>query len=405
MRRFIYITAPIVTILFNLMVLRDNPPWLVLAFWLPYYLLLNRSLRTMSSDLSNQHWNSVADTVLFPYLMGPIIAEQAGLKQKKFVITEKRVMGNRARATFVFGLPHILFLVAVIGGIINVLVRSISSGTLYNPILLFWLVIGAKNLIFALFFMWGRDNFRLASRFYFADPITVICDKRTWTAMTSDASETGISFYFGDPQFIPEDTPVQVVIRYQERDVTLQGKVVHIAPAGNKWRYSVHFDKMPSESKRYYREYVYDRPHSLPKEIDPSVSLLDDFNLRLGKRTQPIQDSMRKLPRVRLDLPFTLDGKQGMLVDFNYRYANVQIDKVLSMDDVLEINIFQKFSIRLARAQEDAPHLYRVLDSERYAGDEIIAPVLTHLMHGSPREKADLEAKATVYAGALTQST
>ena len=57
--------------------LQSESTWVVLAFWLPYYLLFNRSLLVMSGNLSNQHWNGVADTVLFPYLIGPIIAEQA----------------------------------------------------------------------------------------------------------------------------------------------------------------------------------------------------------------------------------------------------------------------------------------------------------------------------------------
>ena len=63
----------------------------------------------MSGDISNQHWSSVADTVLFPFMVGPILAEQLGLKQKKFVITEKKVVSSKAKSSFILGLPHLIF--------------------------------------------------------------------------------------------------------------------------------------------------------------------------------------------------------------------------------------------------------------------------------------------------------
>lgn len=392
LRRFSYVTAPIITILFNLVVLQSDSTLVVLAFWLPYYLLFNRSLRVMSGNLSNQHWGSVADTVLFPYLIGPIIAEQIGLKQKKFVITEKKVSKNTARSTIVYGLPQLVFLIGMIASIIVVVARSIASSTFYNPIILFWLVIGAKNLIFALFFMWGRDNYRLASRFYFRAPIKVKTPHHTWEATTSDASETGLAFYFDHPHFIPEDTPMEVIIRYRERDVELHGTIVHIAPTGDRWKYSVHFDHMSKENKRYYREYVYDRPHSLPKKIDASVSILDDFNLRLGKRATPIQESMRQLPRVRLDIPLSGDA-EGTLIDFNYRYASVQLANPVPVGTVLQIDVTPEFRILAKRMAAQNPNLYLVLDSDDFVQADSLPPHLSALQQLSPKEKKELQAR------------
>lgn len=399
LRRFAYTLSPIITILFSITVLQSESTWVVLAFWLPYYLLFNRSLRVMSGNLSNQHWNGVADTVLFPYLIGPIIAEQAGIKQKTFVITEKQVTANKARSTFAFGLPHLVFLCALVASIVVVIVRSVMTGTIHSPLILFWLVISTKNIIFALFFMWGRDNYRLASRFFFSEPITVSSSQRVFRAVTSDVSETGLAFYFDDPQFIPEDTPLTVTIAYRDREIILTGKLVHIAPSGQRWKYSIHFDEMQPEDKRYYIAFVYDRAHSLPKAIDPSVSLLDDFNFRLGKRATPVQESMRKLPRVRLDIPFAgTQGDRGMLVDFNYRYATVQMEADLEPGQILQLHIAPALTLLLERDSDSKPCLFRVLGSEQYATDEAVAPLLTGLAQKSPREKDALKATALLLA-------
>lgn len=394
LRRFVYLSAPVITILFNLNVVQA-PTWQTLVIWLPYYLLFNRSLRVMSGDLSNQHWSGVADTVLFPYLIGPILAEQLGMKQKKFVITEKKVSANKARSTFVYGLPHAIILVAFILSIISVITRSIASGSLYNPIILFWLVIGSKNLIFALFFMWGRDNYRLASRFYFEAPVTIRSNRRTWETTTTDVSETGLAFRMDDPQYISEDTPLEIVIQYRDKAITLHGKVVHIAPTGDRWKYSVHFDNMSAEDKRYYSEYVYDRPHSLAKKIDSSIGILDDFNFRLGKHLEPLEESMRKLPRVRLDIPFSGPaGNTGTLIDFNYGYASVETTHPVQEDRVLRLDVAPGFRLLLKQVSADKPTLFQVLNSDDFAEDTAIGPQLTALRKLSPKEKDALKAKA-----------
>ncbi len=397
LRRFLYLTTPIVTILFNMMVLQTDSTLQVLVFWLPYYLLFNRSLRVMSGNITNQHWCSIADTVLFPYLMAPIIAEQLGIRAKKFIITEKKVSVNQVNSNVILGLPHLIFLIAILAAIVSVIARSITTNSLYNPIILFWLVIGAKNLIFALFFMWGRDNYRLASRFYFAEPVTISHAYGTWETQTSDVSETGLAFKTDHPEFVPEDTLLNITLHYRGNEINLEGRIVHIAPAGKRWKYSVHFEEMSSRNKRYYRAYVYDREHSLPQKIDPSVSILDDFNFRLGKRMDSVQESMRKLPRVRLDIPFHgPELGQGTLIDFNYRYASIQTGDPVSPGTVLQLEVLPGFSFQAIKADSPNPTLYQVVNSEALALDREIAALLSDLSHRSPKAKSELNAAATV---------
>lgn len=397
--RAVFLATPILAILFNIHVVEASLLE-VLLFWLPYYLLFNHSLRIMSGDVWNQHWSSVADTVQFPYLIGPIFMELLGFKKKQFVVTEKKVSGNYARATFIFGVPHLMFLIGMVLSLFSALGRSIATGTIFSIIIVYWLVIGMKNLMFSLFFMWGRDSYRLASRFYFSEPIKVSSSLRTWDAVTSDVSETGMAFYFDEPQFIPQSEVLCVRMKYQDHEVELRGSIVHVTAAGKRWKYSLLLEEMDDETKRYYRQIVYDRPHSLPKKLDKSLSMLDDFNLQLRKRTAPTQSSMRKLPRVRLDIPFSYGGEQpAALVDFNYEYAGIRGLITLRADQLVHIHVKPGFDLvlqSLGRGDSDETQLCRVVNVADFSQNTTISKELVELSALSPRKKSELQVKANI---------
>lgn len=398
LRRAIFLAAPILAVLFNLHVV-EGSTWQVFAFWLPYYLLFNRSLRVMSGDVWNQHWSNVADTVMFPYLIGPIFAEMFGFKQKKFSVTEKAVKKTTSKSTFVYGIPHLFFLALMVIALLTVLRKSIAIGTIYSPIILYWLLIGTKNLLFAVFFMWGRDNNRISARFFFASPITVQCGDRKWDALTNDVSETGLAFTLDTPEYFSDGETVSIRLEHKKYSATVTGRVVHVAQVGDRWKYSVHLHKMSGDLKRNYRQIVFDRPHPLPKKLDPSISLFDDFNLQMGKRLSLAQGSMRMLPRVLLNIPFTgRKAEPNILLDFNYRYASLQSQYPLKKKQALELILAPGIALVLAPAEIDSrnQNLYEVLNCEELAQDPAFSKRLFALSQATPAERQALRVTVLV---------
>jgi len=380
-RRLIYIFAPILSIIFNLYIV-EAKMWQVLLFWLPYYLLFNRTLRLLSGDIRNQHWSNVCDTILFPYLMGPILFESLGIKKSKFVVTEKKKVNlskkDRQRSFFLFALPHVMMLGASAWALFLLVIKSIDTRTIYNPIILYWLIINIKNLIFAVFFMYGRSNMRMTERFYVKIPAVVCAEKGDYKGTTLDVSETGLSVLLDSPIYISADEPLRIIVSSDMYEAELSCLLSSVTQVGQNWKYSFRIDSMDSENTRQYMQIVYDRAHTLPKKLDPSLSVFDDFNLNLVKRTKRYDASKRKLPRITLHLPFETDqGLRGQLIDFNYEYAKINANIKLEADERLTINFGSDAVLVLASAagQTDnrQANLYKIVDYYRIVNqDEFI---------------------------------
>ena len=62
----------------------------LLIFWLPAYFFYSMSMRYLSSNIRNQRWSQVIDTILAPYLIFPVILETLHIHQRKFKVTSKK---------------------------------------------------------------------------------------------------------------------------------------------------------------------------------------------------------------------------------------------------------------------------------------------------------------------------
>jgi len=380
-RRLIYIFAPILSILFNLYIVEADM-WQILVFWLPHYLLYNRTLRLLSGNIRNQHWSNVCDTILFPYLMGPLLFETLGLKKRKFVVTEKKKANlspkSMRRASFLFAMPHVMMLCASAWALILLAVTSVNTRTIYNPIILYWLIINIKNLMFAVFFMYGRSNLRMTERFYVKIPAVIRAGREDCEGRTGDVSETGLSVLLEKPIYVPADKPLWIIVRGGMYEAELSCILTSVTQAGEQWKYSFRIDSMDSENKRQYMQIVYDRAHSLPTKLDPSLSVFDDFNLNFVKRTKRYEASRRKLPRIMLHLPFvTEQGVRGQLIDFNYEFAKVSANIKLEADERLTITYGPDATLVLSAANNQAANpqagLYKIVDSYKIVNqDEFI---------------------------------
>lgn len=357
-RRMIFMLAPIAAVLFNLRVANGSLVE-VLIFWAPFYILMNRAMRIVSGNIRSSHWNDVIDTIQYPYLLGPIWAETLGFSERKFIVTEKSRRSKQHSST-IYSLPHVVMLVASVACLVIGVQKSIAMGTLYNPIILFWTLINVKSLIFSVFFMSGRTNYRNAERFYVSVPVSLVLERGTVPGITTDISETGLAVKIDTPEFVPPDKPVELTLTYSKYQARMLVRVMHVTQLGKHWKYSLKIEKMDEQNRRQYMQIVYDREHTLPKELPSSKSIYDDFGLLLNKSGRQGIDASRKIPRIDMHLPFTLrTGGRGIVLDFNYLHAKIQSDFPVDYGDLLTIWFTPdvRFDLKLREQELDEDYI------------------------------------------------
>ncbi|MDR2296563.1 MAG: glycosyltransferase [Clostridiales Family XIII bacterium] len=322
-RRFVYILSPILFAMFNLQVV-DSTFAQIAAFWLPHYALQTVAIGVLSDKIRNQHWSNIIDTILFPYMSGPVIMESIGIRQTKFVVTNKDGRTEKGDSLRLYALPHIFMLgICLLSAAVCVL-RIVMTGAFYDIVILYWLAINMKNLFFAVCFMLGRPNFRMAERFDAALPAEMEFDGRVLRGTTCDLSETGLSVLTDRPFYLPQDDAFPIRLRDREYESELQGELTHVIHKGKQWKYCIHITRMEEASRRAYMQMVFDREHSLPKTIASSVGIYEGFAANINNRSTPLRQSMRKLPRITVNRALA-DAERGeTLVDFNYRYATIR---------------------------------------------------------------------------------
>ena len=373
--RLIFIMAPIMAVLFNIRVV-DAPVWQILVFWLPHYILYYFATRVFSSRTRSNHWSAVVDTIMAPYLSLPTILESIGFKQKKFIVTDKSKGEEVQRwRTFLYCIPHTILLLFTIISIFILVQQSITLNAIYNPIVLFWLFAGAKNLLFAIFFMLGRTNFRSSERFFVKLPVGVECYGVNYNGYTADISDAGLAVVFDDAINCKTDTLVNLLVRTKLYTSLLKCRPANVSQITQKegetevarWKYGFIIEEMEDEDKRQYFQILYDRPHSLPTQFKANASVFDDINTNLMRRTRGRSYNLRKLPRINVRLDFeTDDGFRGTLHDFNFEYANVTLNKKLNPTDTLTLNFDDGLTLVLMPSivENADPRLLMVANSE-----------------------------------------
>lgn len=339
-RMFVYIITPILTALFHFHVVECTLTQLAL-FWLPYYILGDMAMKTLSGGVRNQHWNNLIYTTFFPYLISPIVLETVGFKLDKFIVTKKKA-DDAPSGTHVLAYPHILLLGASIVALIMCLRQMIDSASLHTIVIAFWLVVNGKNLVFAIFFMFGRKNLRKADRFYVSLPIKIEAKGKIFEGFTTDVSETGLSVRTNFPVYLPDDEPFIVHISTNKYHAAVECVVVHVDEREQEesWRYCLHVVGMDEENRREYFQIVFDRMHTLPSRILDTLTMYDDFNLNVGHRLEPdARAAIRKLPRIRLGVQGECaDGREVLIEDFNYKFAWVK-GEALPQDEPFVVEI------------------------------------------------------------------
>ena len=323
--RLIFIISPIVFAVFHLRVLICSVEQYLL-FWLPYFFLYNLTLKLSAGATRNQHWNGVIDTIIFPYLAGPILKEAMGFKLEKFDVTRKDRSNVKQKPTIFYALPHFLLLISSLAAMAICIKMTLKSASMHNIVMMYWLVINIKNLIIAIFFMWGRQNIRETQRFYVNLPVELKLGGKLVHAKTADISEDGIAMILDYPEYIDPDSDFDLSVSDGPYKAGMKAKVLHIERRNdNTWKYCASISHIDRENIRQYFQIIYDRHHSMPDKIVDNWSLFDDIQLPFNLPSAFHVQAQRKLPRIDLNITaLTEDERSCTITSFNYRFLCIR---------------------------------------------------------------------------------
>lgn len=319
LKRLIYIMSPILYATFDFMVFKCTLPQ-VLVFWLPMYLSSNISLRMLSKNIRSTKWTSIYETVIFPYMLIPVMLETVGITMKKFKVTSKGEQKNEKGRNFIYTIPFLLLIVLSVIGIARCVMIMLRSGSFGPVVVLFWLVYNLFLLVMSLFFVDGRVPYRKSERIMVQMPCKVRYMGEEYEGCTKDASEEGIALVLPRPYFFEKDTKVEVILENEDYHVDVFGTVVHVSQRGEQWNYSLKILDL-NGSYDDLLGILYDRIPTLPMEIKRDSGSFEDLKLNLKKRVTPPFYQKRNYPRVMIDAQVPCTGCQEEKVrvfDFNY---------------------------------------------------------------------------------------
>ena len=318
-KRFIYIMSPIIFAVFGYMVIKCTI-WEVLIFWLPMYISSNISLKLFSQNIRTTKWTNIYETIMFPFMIVPILLESLGISLKKFRVTNKESAVAKNREFIVHLIPFAIFIILSIIGIINMARIILTSGVMSPVVVLFWLSINMFNLVMAAFFITGRRIFRASERVMASAPCELDLPTGTIQCTTKDFSETGLSIMLKHPVDIDENEAIPLRLETDKYKCELKVKVVHVDRVGGAWKYAFNVEDY-GDTFDDYLQIIYDRVPTLPLNLSKQLSSFDDLRINVSRRTQKTVFQNRRYARIEIDQEVVLkDGTKVKLDNFNYKY-------------------------------------------------------------------------------------
>lgn len=390
-KRLIYIMSPILFAVFGFMVIKCTLPE-VLIFWLPMYLSSNVTLRMLSQGIRSTKWTNVYETVLFPFLFFPVLAESLGFSLKKFQVTRKDGGRDGVRDAL-YAVPFALFIGLSVLGIFNCVTMIFRSGSIAPIAVLFWLSVNLFNLVMSLFFVLGRGYLRMNERVEAeVDCLLSIGAFRDLSCVTKDFSETGIAVRLSGPIDIDDKEEAEILLKTEHYTARLKARAVHIGPIPGGWKCSF-FITDYGQSKGEYMQMLYDRVPCLPTTLHKSHSIFDDLRLNLVRRTRAVLYQNRRHARVSLDVSVPSDLGRAVHIDnFDYKYLATD---TMNLPPEFSLQLREGLTLRCAfeRNLPGGKKLYAVANYDALHNDERASARLSQwlewaMKQGTPTEEA-----------------
>lgn len=279
--RMVFILAPILFALFDFQLVECGF-WELVIFWLPSHLFYSLSVRYLSTNVRTMRWSQIIDTILAPYLIFPVLLESIGIRQLKFKVTQKEKTGVKT-TSFRYVIPHAILILLTLAAIVRFAAGKYGMALVYSSVILFWLFYNLVALVYAVLFMMGRDSRRKYERIRAEETIRMEYGGTWYQGKTVDVSEEGAAFRFEDPVPVELQDRCRLLVDTPYYHASLQAEIVHVEEE-EKWQFlAAVVEPEGEESRRNWMQIIHDREHSLPKEIDPWMTVYDDIsrNIRL----------------------------------------------------------------------------------------------------------------------------
>ena len=294
--RMIFILAPILFALSGFRLVECGFGELLL-FWLPSHLSYRISVEYLSGNIRNVRWSQIIDTILAPYLIIPVLLESVGIRQRKFKVTDKKKQRQRtAGARYL--IPHGILIILTAVSLLHFIRGKYGMALVYSSVIIFWLGYNLTALSYAVLFMMGRESRRISDRIGAVEKAEAAVRGRTWTGETVDVSEEGIALRIKDPEIGESRNEFQIK-RNEKFSITVTAKYYRAllnavcAHAGRgesgEWFVTARVSPEDETDRRNWLQIIHDREHSLPREIDPWMTLYDEVSRNVQRRWSAVK--------------------------------------------------------------------------------------------------------------------
>ncbi|MBR5598165.1 MAG: glycosyltransferase [Lachnospiraceae bacterium] len=298
-KRLIYIMSPLLYGVFGITVVKCDLPQ-VLLFWLPMYVTSSISLNMLSGNIRNSKWTGIYETILFPFMLVPILLETFGISLKKFKVTDKNTRQGYKEQNLRYKLPFIGLIILSVVGLVRCVLFMLKYHSLGPIVVIFWITYNLYLLIMSLFFADGRVERRKSERVTLSVPCTIKYKDYVIPGITRNISEGGVAILLEKPYYFPEGSTMEVELNDGKYKAELLTEVVYSMQIGDKWNYSMFIH----EYKDTYNEYLqilYDRDPILPEEIKKDSGTLEDLKRNTVLRAADYIDENREYPQVLIE--------------------------------------------------------------------------------------------------------
>lgn len=364
LKRLIYFISPILYATFGYMVIKCTL-WQILLFWLPMYITSNISLRMLSRSIRTTKWTSIYETVLFPFLLVPVLMETIGIKMKKFKVTQKGEVENERGKNLIYLIPFVLLVILSVIGIVNCFRMIFESNDMGPVVVLFWLFLNLFILVMAMFFIMGRDFMRKSERAQVVVDCEITTKSGKYNCKTVNISENGVALELSQPINIDDKEDAKLRIWNEQYEAILKAKVVHVDNKKKSWKYAFYIDDY-CDTFEQYLQLLYDRVPTLPQKLDTTSGGFDDLRLNITKRAAKPFYENRQLPRVTIDVSLPDEkGKKWNLLDFNYKYCTLRQEENMPEKLKLTVNKEKKLFLECVKEKEKSEEeriLYKIVN-------------------------------------------
>lgn len=322
-KRLIYILAPLLFAAFDILVVRTTLVE-VLVFWFPMYWFSGAALKRLSRGIRTTKWTNIYNTILFPYLLWPVLLETFGIRMLKFSVTKKERTTQSLGFRIKWAIPHAILFGISMYAIARIIERMFLENTLAYSVIFFWLLINAYNLLMSVFFMLGREPMRNSERFIAEIDVKLSSDTQCIQTKTLDISEGGFSIRSPYPFYFDPEKTLDVQLQEKRWVAQMKANIVSVREIAGGWQYAYRFVDVSRQEMDHLYSILYNREPSLPTKLPDHVSTFEDLSLNVQRRFAKNTSFNRKLARIRIHETFFDDTLTNVeLRDFNYEYMLV----------------------------------------------------------------------------------